>query len=191
MTQAVTRKLTLDEFLSLPDGETACELIDGEAIPKMSPQRFHSRTSGELYVLLRQWAQGRGEVGIEWAVVLSREGQPWVPVPDLLYISNERLSSMGDEDGPCPVPPELAIEVISPDQSFGGMAEKATDYLSSGISRVWIVDPKAKTITVFMPEQLPITYRENRILSDELFPELELTAQDVFESITILYKPAL
>lgn len=129
MTPAVTRKLTLDEFLSLPEGETACELIDGEAIPKMSPQRFHSRTSGELYVLLRQWAQDRGEVGIEWAVILSREGKPWVPVPDLLYISNERLSSMGDDDGPCLVPPELAIEVISPDQSFGGMAEKATDYI--------------------------------------------------------------
>lgn len=183
MTQAVTRKLTLDEFLSLPEGETACELIDGEAIPKMSPQRFHSRTSGELYVLLRQWAQGRGEVGIEWAVVLSQAGKPWVPVPDLLYVSNERLSSMGDEDGPCPLPPELAIEVISPDQSFGGMAEKATDYLSAGIFRVWIVDPRAKSITVFIPEKLPITYRDNRVLSDELFPELELTAQDVFRGV--------
>ncbi|WP_299485968.1 Uma2 family endonuclease [Acaryochloris sp. IP29b_bin.137] len=184
MTPAVTRKLTLDEFLSLPEGETACELIDGEAIPKISPQRFHSRVSGELYVLLRQWAQGRGEVGLEWAVVLSREGKTWVPVPDLLYISNERLSSMGDKDGPCPVPPELAIEVISPDQSFRGMADKATDYLNAGISRVWIVDPKAKTITVFIPEQLPISYRENCVLSDELFPELKLTAQDIFESIT-------
>lgn len=183
MTQAATRKLTLDEFLALPDGETAFELIDGEAIPKVSPQRFHSRTCLALIRILENWAFSRGEIGVEWAVVLSRGGKTWVPVPDLLYISNERLSSMGDEDGPCPVPPELAIEVISPDQSFGGMAEKATDYLSSGISRVWIVDPKAKTITVFMPEQLPITYRENRILSDELFPELELTAQDVFRGV--------
>ncbi|KAI9130545.1 Uma2 family endonuclease [Acaryochloris sp. CCMEE 5410] len=183
MTQAATRKLTLDEFLTLPEGETACELIDGEAIPKIFPTRFHSKTCGALIMLLQQWAPGRGEVGIEWAVVLSRDGKPWVPVPDLLYISHERLSSMGDEDGPCLVPPELVIEVISPDQSFGGMAEKATDYLSAGILRVWIVDPKAKTITVFIPEQLPITYRENLVLSDELFPELELTAQDVFRGV--------
>ena len=148
----------------------------------MSPQRFHSRTSGELFILLRQWEQGRGEIGIEWAVVLSRESKPWVPVPDFLYISNERLSSMGDEDGPCLVPPELAIEVISPDQSFGGMAEKATDYLSAGVSRVWVVDPKAQTITVFIPECLPVTYRGNSILKDEVLPGLELTAQQVFES---------
>ncbi len=183
MTQAATRKLTLDEFLALPDGETAFELIDGEAIPKASPQRFHSRTCLALIRILENWALSRGETGVEWAVVLSREGNPWVPVPDLLYISNERLSNMGDEDVPCPVPPELAIEVISPDQSFGGMAEKATDYLSAGVSRVWIVDPRAKTITVFMPEQLPITYRGNRVLSDELFPTLELTAQDVFRGV--------
>lgn len=182
MTQAATRKLTLDEFLALPDGETAFELIDGVAIPKVSPQRFHSRTCLALIRILENWALSRGEIGVEWAVVLPREGNPWVPVPDLLYISNERLSNMGDEDGPCPVPPELAIEVISPDQSFGGMAEKATDYLSAGVSRVWIVDPRAKTITVFMPEQLPITYRGNRVLSDELFPTLELTAQKVFEA---------
>lgn len=183
MTQAVKRKLTLNEFLSLPEGETACELIDGEAIPKVSPQRFHSRACLALIRILENWALSRGELGVEWAVVLSREGKHWVPVPDLLYISNERLSSMGDEDGPCPVPPELALEIISPDQSFGGMAEKATDYLSAGISRVWIVDPRAKTITVFMPEQLPITYRENRVLRDELFPELELTAQDLFRGV--------
>lgn len=183
MTQAVTQKLSLDEFLSLPEGETACELIDGEAIPKLLPTRFHSKTCRALILLLQQWAQGRGEVGIEWAVVLSRAGKPWVPVPDLLYISNERLSNMGDEDVPCPVPPELAIEIISPDQSFGGMAEKATDYLSAGISRVWIVDPRAKTITAFKPDQLPITYRENRVLRDDLFPELELTAQDVFRGV--------
>lgn len=183
MTQAVTRKLTLDEFLSLPEGETACELVNGEAIPKVSPQRFHSRTCLALIRILENWALSRGEIGVEWAVVLSRAGKPWVPVPDLLYISNDRLSSTGDEDGPCPLPPELAIEVISPDQSFGDMAEKATDYLSAGVFRVWIVDPKAKTITVFMPEQLPITYRDNRVLSDELFPELKLTAQNVFRGV--------
>ena len=183
MTQAVTQKLTLDEFFSLPEGETAYEFVNGEAIPKVSPQRFHSRTCLALIRILEDWALSKGEIGVEWAVVLSRAGKPWVPVPDLLYISNERLSSMEDEDGPCPVPPELAIEIISPDQSFGGMAEKATDYLSADISRVWIVDPRAKTITVFMPEKSPITYRDQRILGDELFPDLELTAQDVFEAI--------
>ncbi len=51
MTQAVTRKLTLQEFFALPEGEPYNELIDGEAVPKASPKRFHSRSTGSLFTL--------------------------------------------------------------------------------------------------------------------------------------------
>ena len=35
-------KLTLAEFLALPDGDVYCEFVDGEAVPKVSPKYFHS-----------------------------------------------------------------------------------------------------------------------------------------------------
>lgn len=35
------QNLSLSEFLELPDGETSNELVDGKAIPKMAPKRFH------------------------------------------------------------------------------------------------------------------------------------------------------
>jgi Uma2 family endonuclease len=181
MNQAVARKLTLQEFFALPEGEPYNELIDGEAVPKVSPKRFHSRSTGSLFTLLTLWGQDKGEVGIEWAVTLKRHGRDWVPLPDLLYISSERLTLDKFEDGPCPVPPELAIEIISPDQTFGEMAEKATDYLNAGVLRVWVVDPKAKSITVFAPNAAPVTYRGDHLLADPLFPGLELTARQVFQ----------
>jgi Uma2 family endonuclease len=180
MISLATPGLTLEAFLSLPEGETAYELIDGQAIAKMSPQRFHSRTSLALINLLQPWVQGRGELGIEWAVILTRRDRPWVPVPDLLYVSNERIAVMGDQDGACPVPPELAIEIISPDQSFGDIAEKAIDYLAAGVLRVWVVDPKAKSITVFAPDTLPVTYRGDRPLTDPLLPDLAFSTQEIF-----------
>jgi Uma2 family endonuclease len=85
------------------------------------------------------------------------------------------------EDGPCPVPPELVIEIISPDQTFGEMTEKATDYIDAGVLRVWVVDPKAKSITVFAPDMAPVTYRGERPLTDLLLPGLTITAQQVFQ----------
>jgi Uma2 family endonuclease len=97
---------------------------------------FIPRPVGGLINLFEPWIQNKGELGIEWAVTLTRHGEDWVPVPDLLYISNERLTLDEFKDGPCPVPPELAIEIISPDQTFGQMAEKATDYLNAGVLRV-------------------------------------------------------
>jgi Uma2 family endonuclease len=179
-------KLTLQEFLALPEGDITYELVDGEAIPKMSPKRFHSRLTGALYTLLTQWCQDRGEVGIEWAVTLTRNGQDWVPVPDLLYVSYTRLSRDRFLDEACPVPPELVIEIISPDQTFGEMSEKATDYLNAGVSRVWIVDPRAKSITIFYPDAPPQTKRGDATLTDALLEGLQLTPQQVFQQAGLL-----
>src|SRR4028119_1920033 len=84
-------QLTLEEFLALPDNDVAYELIDGQAVPKMSPKFFHSTVQKALLLLLDQWSEGRGRVEPEWSVILKRQGKDWVPTPDLLYISYEEM----------------------------------------------------------------------------------------------------
>nr|WP_242541443.1 Uma2 family endonuclease [Phormidium pseudopriestleyi] len=177
--------MTLEEFFALPEGDITYELVDGEAKPKMLPKRFHSSLTGALCFLLTQWNQDRGEVGIEWAIALKRKGKDWVPIPDLLYISADRLSRDRILDEPCPVPPELAIEIISPDQSFGEISGKAIDYLNAGVSRVWVVDAKVKTITIFYPDSPPQTKREDEVITDELLPGLEFTPTQIFNEAKI------
>ncbi|MDB9305928.1 Uma2 family endonuclease [Nodularia spumigena CS-591/12] len=179
MTQ-LKSQLTLQEFLSLPFGDITHELIDGEAKPKMAPKRYHSRLTLAISQILILWAQNRGEVGIEWAVTLKRKGRDWVPVPDLLYVSYSRLSSDVIEDEPCPIPPDLAIEIISPDQSFGQMSAKATDYLDAGVMRVWVVDARAKTVTIFYPDTRPQTKTGEDSLEDSLLEGLQITPQQIF-----------
>ncbi|HAZ46997.1 MAG TPA: Uma2 family endonuclease [Cyanobacteria bacterium UBA11369] len=174
-------KLTLDEFLALPESDVTYELVDGEAIPKMSPKRFHSRLTVALCMLLTQWCQDRGEVGVEWAIALKRNNRDWMPVPDLLYISYTRLPLDRVVDEACPVPPELVIEIISPDQTFGDLSEKAIDYLNAGVSRVWIVDAKARTITIFYPDAPPQTIRGDALLTDSILEGLQLTPAQIFQ----------
>ena len=179
-------KLSLEQFLALPEGDITYELIEGKTIPKMSPKRFHSRLTGTFYTILTEWNKENGEVGIEWAITLKRNGEDWVPVPDLLYISYERLPLERFEDEACPFPPELVIEIISPGQSFGYLSEKATDYLQAGVARVWVVDSQAKSITVFYPDAPPQTKRGENKLTDKLLPELEITVQQVFQQAGLL-----
>ena len=180
MVQTRQKKLTLEEFLASPQSNESYELVDGEAVPKVSPKRFHSKTQRALLRLLEDWGEERGEIGVEWSVTLQRQGKDWAPIPDLLFVVQERLpDNLGDD--PCPVPPDLAIEIISPDQTFGEMVEKAADYLAAGVFRVWIVDPRAQSITVFVPDAVPVTYRSDRVLAHPALPGLELTAQQVFE----------
>lgn len=180
-------QLTLEEFLALPEGEgdITYELIDGQTVPKMSPKKFHSRLTRSLIKLLEQWGEERGEIGVEWAVKLTRKGRDWVPVPDLLYVSYERLSPDWNQDEACPVVPELVIEIISQGQTFGQLAAKARDYLDAQVLRVWVVDSKARSITVFYPDAAPQTYMGDTLLTDSLFEGLEFTAAQVFQMAKI------
>lgn len=180
MTNATTA-LSLEEFLALPDGDVACELIDGQAIPKMSPKFFHSRLQKTLLLIFEQWSRGRGRIEPEWAIVLSRRGQDWVPVPDLTYVSLERLPVEWMLDEACPVPPELVIEILSPGQSFAELLEKATDYLQAGVERVWIVDAASQTITIVYPDSMPQILSDRMPVSDPLLPDLSLTARAIFQ----------
>ncbi len=190
MTQLKTQ-LTLEEFLALPQGDVTYEFVNGEAVPKykndeMSPKFFHSTIQKTLLILLDQCLQNQGRVEVEWAVKLKLDNlklnnQDWLPVPDLTYVSYERLPADWLQDEACPVTPELVIEIISPGQTFGEMTEKATDYLKAGVLRVWVVDTKARTITIFALSSLPVTCRDNQVITDDLLPELSITPHAIFQ----------
>ncbi|MBD2439964.1 Uma2 family endonuclease [Nostoc sp. FACHB-110] len=186
MVQSSNQRLTMEEFLALPEGDIKYEFVNGEAVPKykddeMSPKFFHGATTGALFIILSLWAEKKGRVVVEWAIKLNRNQQDWIPIPDLTYISYNRLAADWLQDEACPLAPELVIEIISPGQTFGDMAEKATDYLNAGVLRVWVVDTKARTITVFVPASLPMTYRHHQVIGDDLLPELEITPNTIFQ----------
>ena len=58
-------QLTLKDFLAMPEGDVAHELVDGRVVPKLAPKRFHSKTQKAILRLLDDWAIDRGEVGLE------------------------------------------------------------------------------------------------------------------------------
>lgn len=186
MVTSKTENLTLEEFWALPPVETAYELVDGRAIPKVSPKQFHSMLSFALATILTRWAKSRGRVRLEWALTLQRNGNNWVPIPDLTYISYDRLPQSWNRNEACPVPPELAIEIISPGQTIKDFENKAVDYFNAGVDRVWVVDPEAVSITVLFPDGTQKQHKGDSKIVDVLFPGLELTPQLVFEEAELL-----
>ena len=179
-------KLSLDEFLSSPLANENYEYFNGELIQKMSPKFSHSRVTGQLFILLEDWSKEKGEVGIEWCIRLKCNGKDWCPIPDLLYISYEKLGNIELQDDACPIPPELVIEIISPDQSFSDLSEKAEAYLKAGVNRVWLIDTKAKKITIFYPDSPPKTKQGEDSLADDLLPKLNLTPQQIFQKANLV-----
>ena len=172
-------RISLAEFLASPESDDRYEFVDGQVVKKMSPKRFHASLQAELLFFLRTLFEGKGFVYPEWGIVLTRYGQDWCPVPDLTYISMERLpADVGNEM--CPVPPELVIEIMSEGQTFREFVAKASDYLNAGVLRVWVIDPLHRTLTVFYADRAPETYRGDRLITDELFPDLAVTVEQFF-----------
>ncbi|MBD1831481.1 Uma2 family endonuclease [Cyanobacteria bacterium FACHB-472] len=179
-------QLTLQEFLALPEGDVIYEFVDGQAVPKVSPKYFHSTLQSALWVLIGTWCRGRGRIVQEWAVLLQRNGQDWVPVPDLTYISYERLPASWKRNEACPAIPEWVIEIISPEQTLKQFEDKAKDYFAAGISRVWVVYPEPMNIRVFLPDGTIQAYTDTMPIVDKLFPGLELTTRQIFEQAELI-----
>ena len=180
MNLTATKPISLEEFLKR--SEDRCELIDGALKPKVSPKYKHAKTQGRLCRFLDNWCekQQTGRVLPEWGIILKRNETDWVPIPDLTYVSYQRLSGEWEEDTACPVIPELVIEIISPSQTFGELTEKTENYLKNGVDRVWIVDPQTKTVTVFQKDEGFEVFREKQSIADSLLPELEISVSDLF-----------
>ncbi|MEG5174169.1 Uma2 family endonuclease [Microcoleus sp. B3-D7] len=179
-------KLTLAEFLALPDGDIYCEFVDGEAVPKVSPKFFHSCLQGALCRLIRVWCKGRGRVLPKWAILLKRQDKDWVPVPDLTYIYYAPLPKSWLQNEACPAIPELVIEIISPGKRMQEFEEKAKDYLAAGVPRVWAIDPEAILIKSFLTDGLSQVYTDNTLIVDELLPGWELTTRLIFEEAELI-----
>ncbi len=106
---SIEKQLTLEEFLALPEGDINYEFVDGYAVAKVSPKYFHSTLQVALGFLIRAWCKGKGRVVSEWAILLKRRGKDWAPLPDVTYISYERLPKSWRRNEACPAIPELVI----------------------------------------------------------------------------------
>ena len=185
-----SKSLTLEEFLSLPDGDITYELKDGQAIAKPAPFMNHSRLQAITCFLLDTWGNAEncplpGDGYLSWVMSCKLNGKDWCPVPDVTFMSRAKLATLDLDQGVCAVPPELVVEVLSPDESFDEMTQKALDYLAVGVQRVWIVSDRQKSLTVFALDSAPVSYFEDQPMTDNLFPGLTFSIDELFAKAKI------
>ena len=92
-----------------------------------------------------------------------------VRAPDAAFIRRERVAAVGEAEGFWPGAPDLAIEVISPNDSFADVEEKVLDWLVAGSRAVIVVNPRNRSVTLYRSAS------EVRVLRDKE----SLAVQDV------------
>jgi Uma2 family endonuclease len=124
------------------------EYLDGQPYPKVSPKLSHSLVQGAIVRIVHRCAGKRGRVGPELDVYPGPAGGGVTKfVPDVAYISIERLRSLSVEDREePPFSPDIAVEVWSPTNDRRYLDLKIARYLATGAALVLDVDPYARTI---------------------------------------------
>jgi Uma2 family endonuclease len=147
---ATGAKLTLEEFLALPETEPASELIDGQVVQKPMPTWDHGVIQRLLSFVLTLYlrAHPAGEAGSEIRCIFGPPGGERPYVPDYIFVRAERFRR-GDRHflGA----PDLAVEILSPDDRMTDVMDKLRFYLAHGVRLVWLIDPDRRTVTVMTP----------------------------------------
>jgi Uma2 family endonuclease len=135
----------------MPDDGMRHELVRGE-LRTMTPPGFeHGRVAANVGILLGVHArQTRSGVtcAAETGFVLARDPDT-VRAPDSAFVSQERAEAVGRTAKYWPEAPALAVEVVSPEDSFREVEEKALEWLAAGTVAVLVLDPPRRTATVY------------------------------------------
>jgi Uma2 family endonuclease len=178
---------TVRDLEIMPDegGWKRHEIIDGELIVTRAPHIQHQGAAMGLGTLLEIWSKqtGLGRAFQTPGIVFSSTD---AVIPDLVWISHDRLAQGIDEAGHLTIAPELIIEILSPgDQNQRRDRElKLKLYSIHGVQEYWIVSWQQQTIEVYRRSdthlQLTATLLVQDTLSSPLLPEFSAPLQDIF-----------
>ncbi len=180
-------RLSLDEFLALPESEPASEWVDGEVLQKPMPNQDHSDLQNAIAFALTRFVQARrlGKVRPECRCVFGPPEDMRVYVPDVVFVRREKLM-VGPRvgQGPFRGAPDLAVEIVSPDQPAAAFVRKINFYQRHGVELVWVVDPDTRTVTVFTPDGGERTLREGETLDGgAVLPGFALAITELFQAM--------
>ncbi len=177
-----TKKLTLEEFLKLPETKPASEYIDGRIIQKPMPQGKHSTIQGELVSAINALVKSR-RIALALPELRCTFGGRSI-VPDVAVFAWERipLDENGDVANVFQAAPDWTIEILSPDQSQTKVTGNILHCLNHGSKLGWLIDPEEKLVLIYPPRQQPELLQEKtQVLPvPELIADLQLTVDELF-----------
>lgn len=177
------RPVTAEELLRTPDDGLRRELVRGEVRAMAPAGSAHGRIAINLAWSLAGHAKSR-DLGVVFAAETGfkiSSDPDTVRAPDAAFVRRERIEAVGETEGYWPGAPDLAVEVVSPNDRFSEVEEKVADWLSAGTRMVLIANPRGKTVTVRFSEKEARILSEGEVLDGgEVVPGWTLPVADVF-----------
>jgi len=174
-------KISLEEFLLLPETKPASEYVDGEIYQKDMPQGKHSTLQSEFPSVINRVAKPQKLAYAFPELRCSFDGRSIVP--DIAVFEWQRipLNAQGEIENRFETPPDWIIEILSPDQSSTRVINKILFCLKNKTKLGWLIDPEERLVIVFKPQQEPEVKENEDILPVlDVLSDLQLSADALF-----------
>ena len=176
------RLVTAEELERFPSDDNRYELVAGHLVP-MTPVSFaHGRTVIQFGSLLHEYIRKRklGVVVTEVGFILATDPDT-VRAPDLAFLRQERIPAP-DPRGFWPGAPDLAVEVLSPDDRPGEIRSKVDDYFARGVPAVVVIDPDLKSVELHRPSRAMLRLADDDTLDlDDVLPGFYCRVVELFQ----------
>jgi Uma2 family endonuclease len=100
--------------------------------------------------------------------------------PDVSVVRAERMLGIDPKSGFLRIPPDLAVEVLSPNDLASDIAEKVEDYVRNGFNLVWVIDPATRTVMVRSSQGAVFLHEQDEINAPGVIPDFRSQVAEFF-----------
>ena len=180
MSIAPTPPITMEHLLS-SENRGRFELVKGH-LEEVHVSNLSSITAGILLTILNNFCL-KARVGYilpadGYYRCFGEDGQN-ARKPDISFMSAARITPDWLEQGFSTIPPDLAIEVLSPNDLAYEVNHKIKEYLQGGVRLIWCIDPVNRQVMIYRPDGSVQSLSENDTLSGEnILPGFECVVKE-------------
>ncbi len=175
MQAVMERELTLDS-------DKSYEIVNGQPEEKEMPGARHGMIAARLVTRLNSFVEAN-QFGVTFTEVNFKIGQN-ERIPDLSFVAAARVPSEGVPEGVWQLPPDLAVEIISPNDLHEKVSNKVLEYLEAGVKQVWLVSPENRAVTIFRSmDQVQVIAGDRNLESPDLLPGFSCALAEIFPPV--------
>ncbi len=172
---------TIDQLEGRLPSELRWELVEGDLIVLWSSSARRGRIAMRVGTRLARHVEDHGlgvVYGAETGFILRRSPDP-LRAPDAAFVRRDRELNL--ERGFFPGPPDLAVEVASPDDAQRDLLGKARYWIEHGTRECWVIWPTQRSGTIMAAETSERNLRDDDVLqSPALLPGFCCPVHELF-----------
>lgn len=175
--------MTADELLHMPDDNYRYELIEGELV-RMAPAGFEHGTIVVNFTLALGGHVKANKLGVlvgaETGFKVTSDPDT-VRAPDLAFVSRDRILVSGKPKSFWPGAPDLAVEVISPGDTYTEVEDKVHQWLDAGTRMVIVANPRNRSLKVHRSRtEVTLLMEDAEIDGGDVVPGFKIRVSELF-----------